>query len=58
MEEKAICFDMSNRPCRLINRVARNATGDKYTVPISDAATIPATIAPASVLIGAMAAYE
>jgi hypothetical protein len=52
-EDAAIRLATSNLLCRLIIRTVRYATGAKYTTPMSDAATIPAIIAPASVLIGA-----
>jgi len=42
---------------RLISFVAMNVIGVRYTMPISDAVTSPATIAAASVLMGATAEY-
>jgi len=52
-----ICFVTWKRLYRLIILVVMNVIGVRYTMPIRDAATNPAMMAPASVLMGATAEY-
>ena len=58
LDAAVICFMICRRwRRRFISRVATNVIGATYTMPISDAVTIPATMAAASVLMGATAEY-
>jgi hypothetical protein len=51
------CFVTWKRLYRLIILVVMKVIGVRYTIPIREAVTSPATIAAASVLIGATAEY-
>jgi len=51
------CFVTWKRLYRLIILVVMKVIGVRYTMPIRDAVTSPATIAAASVLMGATAEY-
>jgi len=58
LDAAVICFVICRRwRRRLSSRVVTNVIGATYTMPMSDAVTIPATIAAASVLMGATAEY-
>jgi len=56
-DAEVICFVTWKRLYLLIILVVMKVIGVRYTMPIRDAVTIPATIAPASVLMGATAEY-
>jgi hypothetical protein len=56
-DAEVICFVTWKRLYRLIILVVIKVMGVRYTIPIRDAVTSPATIAAASVLIGATAEY-
>jgi len=57
IEAEVSCFVTWKRLYLLIILVVMKVIGVRYTMPIRDAVTIPATIAAASVLMGATAEY-